>query len=192
MKKLIKEATKKYYEQFSLSENQLNSLESRVKNTKKEINYARGQKLATLAASIVGVFFLGFLVYQNNTLTIKEQLIEEIAYNHKKNLNPEIISSSFKQVRQYFSKLDFVPVNSKTLPTAEWELIGGRYCSLQNELAVQLRLRDKKSDNVYTWYQLSNKNNLIHISETYDVFKDGMRVQIWEENGIIHGLAGGM
>tara|TARA_B100000959_G_C14988095_1_gene626505 strand:+ start:500 stop:1078 length:579 start_codon:yes stop_codon:yes gene_type:complete len=192
MKKPIKEATKKYYEQFSLSKSQLNSLESRVKDSKKGINYTRGQKLATLAASIVGVLFLGLFVYQNNTLSLKQELIEEIAYNHKKNLNPEIVSSSFKQVRQYFSKLDFLPVHSKALPAAEWELIGGRYCSLKNKLAAQLRLRDKKSGDVLTWYQLSNKNDLIHVSETYDVFKDGMRVKIWEENGIIHGLAGGM
>ena len=192
MKKPIKEAWKKHYEQFGLSDSQTNQLEKCLKESEIRTKTYRGSKVgaAVMAAIVVGVILIGFNVYKNTFHWSAKELIEEVAYNHNKNLNPEIVSSSVKEIRQYLTKLDFALVLSEALPTNEWELLGGRYCSIKNRLAAQLRLRNRKNNIIYTWYQVSDVHTLININEPYESFKDGVKVRIWVEKGIMHSLAG--
>lgn len=72
----------------------------------------------------------------------------------------------------------------------EWEFLGGRYCSIQNKLAAQLQLRNRKNNIIYTWYQVSDVHASINVKEPCESFKDDVKIRIWVEEGIIHGLAG--
>ena len=192
MKRPIKEAWKKYYEQFSLSDSQANHLGKCLKESEIRAKTYRGSKAgaAVIATIVVGVILIGFNVYKNTFHWPTKGFIEEIAYNHNKNLNPEIVSSSLKEIRKYLTKLDFALVLSEALPANEWELLGGRYCSIQKKLAAQLRLRNRKNNIIYTWYQVSDVHASINIKEPYESYKDGVKVRIWVEKGIMHCLAG--
>lgn len=120
----------------------------------------------------------------------KMGLITEIAYNHNKNLDVEIQSSSLVKVRKYLSKLDFPIISSERLSHDTWELIGGRYCSLQGQFAAQLIVRNKATQANCTLYQLKIPTNITEVSGFSENFKSGVKVNLWIENGLLLALAG--
>ena len=65
----------------------------------------------------------------------------------------EIETSSIQDIRDYFTQLDFLPIESGIVQKNTKELLGGRYCSIQGVTATQLRLKDKSSGQVQTLYQ---------------------------------------
>ena len=112
----------------------------------------RATVAATLACMLIGVlaWWRPWLQDIHNL----SSLASEIAYHHNKQMVMEIESASLEEVRGYLGKLDFPLIESKRFPSTNWELVGGRYCSLKGHLAAQLRLKNKITGNTDTFYQL--------------------------------------
>lgn len=113
-----------------------------------------------------------------------------IAYHHNKQMVMEIESSSFIETGAYLSKLDFALIESDKLSSDNWDLIGGRYCALNGRLAAQLRIRNRKNRNVYTFYQLTAPSNISRREKDYESFEKGIKVKLWQEKGLLSGIAG--
>ena len=93
------------------------------------------------------------------------------------------------------AKLDFVPVSSKQVSQSGFELIGGRYCSLQGITAAQLRVRIPDSSDVQTLYQTEYRRDVFnHMpimeegEEPLEIFVKGIKVKIWVEKGLLFAL----
>ena len=111
----------------------------------------------------------------------------EIAKNHNNQLAMEIKSSDYREVR---TKLDRIPFSMK-LPEKkmriEFTLVGGRYYSIQTELAAQLRLSDNTTGAPYTLYITKLTDSLCQLKSATRIVK-GVEVKLWSDGQRLFGL----
>jgi len=192
MRKTLKENIKDYYEEYQLSSRQTlqlqNILKRRNSSNTTEFKFRATRAQVAIAACLMVLVFV--VVKTSSRSTSLEKLITEIAYNHHKNLDVEIESSSIVEVRKYLSKLDFSLIDSERLTHDTWNLIGGRYCSLKGQLAAQLKLQNKLTQKFYTIYQLKIPPDIEDISRFSETFESGVKVNLWLERGLLLALAG--
>ncbi|MCP4296423.1 MAG: hypothetical protein GY786_12520 [Proteobacteria bacterium] len=128
----------------------------------------------------------------NPITTLRRQIASQIAYNHSKNLALEIRTTNLKRINKFYKKLDFTLVNPQLLQDSNWQLLGGRYCSIQQRLAAQMKLFNRKSQQIYSLYQYQLRSDSIlrDFPDPWQVRIDGLLVTLWVEQGALHGLAG--
>lgn len=183
----LKKSLKNYYEDITLSKNQLDEL-MELQSSQKKL------KLSKLAVSLLLVASLFFLVINKFPIfhnSIKEKIIEEVVYNHNKQVEPEILTDSIVEIQTKLNRLDFNLVQPSKIASANWLLIGGRYCSIQGKIAAQLKIKNRKSNIVYTLYEWPlqkswDRDTIIGSSEAIN----GVIVDIWWEQGLLFALAG--
>ncbi len=112
---------------------------------------------------------------------------KEIAVNHNKHLAIEFPTGSYRELNQLMDKLDFSSVISARLKDGQYRLLGGRYCSIQGQMALQLKLQDR-AGNLHTLYQTPISKTLAAIPESVQSI-DGLRLSLWREAGLFFGLA---
>ncbi len=174
----LKEIVKNHYLNKELSVHQLDRLN--LLNKKFLFQWS-----TPLVASFVLLFFLTFFYFK----TPPQDIIAEIAYNHMKSLSSEYESQDLSVLQKKMNKLDFTMISSAKLPTANWKVLGARYCSLQGKMAAQIKIMNLKTLEVYTLYQakLVNKNLKLLNGHSY---QSGVAVKVWQEKGLVLGLAG--
>ncbi len=196
MNRPLKQAVIEHLESSSLSDEQLHQLESLAGQAAPET--VRRISVFTLAAAgAVAVFLLAFLltpllVEQGD---VRERIAMEVAGNHIKLKPLEVETRSIEGIRDYFEKLDFMPVSSELVSGYGLELVGGRYCSLQGVTAAQLRVTRPGSDDVQTLYQTEYIKDVFKElpvieegNEPVDLYVKGIKVRIWVEKGLLFAL----
>ena len=123
--------------------------------------------------------------------SLRRQIASEIAYNYNKNLTMEIRTTNLKKVDEFYNKLDFSPVIPEVLRGREWQLLGGRYCSIQQRLAAQMKLFNSGNQKIYALYQyqLAEDSILRHFTEPWQIEKDNLTITLWVEEGLLHAVA---
>ncbi len=196
MNKPLKQSVQDHLETYSLSEDQLSKLESLTEQNK-PVTKQRVSIYSFAMIGAVATFMLVFFLtpYLQNQSGIQEKIAMEVVANHIKLKPLEIETSSIEGIRSYFKKLDFVPVNSQLVSQLGLELIGGRYCSLQGNIAAQLRVRKPGTKNVQTLYQTEYKKDVFENMPTLeegdkpvDIYVKGVKVTIWVEKGLLFAL----
>ena len=126
---------------------------------------------------------------------LDERIGNEVAKNHIKLKPLEISTSSIQVIRNYFTELDFSPIESSLLKDTGKVLLGGRYCSIQGITAAQLRLKDEKTGQVQSLYQtlydpkvFSGLPVLDKDNQPVTVYSKGLEVEIWVEKGLLFAL----
>ncbi len=196
MNKPLKQSVRNHLESYSLNEDQLQKLESLAEQAVPERN--RQFSIFPFAmAGAVAAFLLTFLLTPLilDQSDIRERIAMEVATNHIKLKPLEIETSSIDDIRGYFKKLDFMPVNSRLVDQFGLELIGGRYCSLQGITAAQLRVKKPGSNTVQTLYQTEYRKNVfkdmpaLEDGDTpVEIYVKGLKVKIWVEKGLLFAL----
>ncbi len=144
--------------------------------------------LAVAASLLLVLLGSGVFLLQKNDGTDPSWLVaKEIAVNHNKHLAIEFPTGDYHELDRLMDKLDFSSVISKRLAPGEYRLLGGRYCSIQGQLALQLKLQDR-AGNLYTLYQAPLNKILTGIRQG-EQFIDGLRITLWREAGLLLGLA---
>ena len=196
MNRQLKQAVIEHFESCSLSDDQLCRLESLVKPAA-PVSVRRLSVIPLAAAAAVVVFLLAYLltpllIEQGD---VRERIALEVAGNHIKLKPLEVETGSIEGVRDYFEKLDFMPVSSVVVSRSGLELIGGRYCSLQGVTAAQLRVQQPGSDDVQTLYQteyirdvFSDMPVIEEGGEPVELYVKGIKVKIWVEKGLLFAL----
>lgn len=212
------EALKSHYASKSLSNNQLNELldlqevnfsSQRLTNLEKEMkSSSRDYPKSTTegwqrflpnaqnyryAFYVTAFMLLGclFAVYSLlDRAPLSQRIMSEIVYNHNQDMPIEIASSSLTDISDYLDKLSFSIVLPDALSQPNWQLLGGRYCSINGKLAAQLKVKNLKDNSTYTFYQAAidkklNKPGAASMTDTID----GVGVSIWREQGLLLGLA---
>ena len=196
MNRPLKQSVREHLESNTLTDKQLQQLESLSRQAAPEVVH-RFSIYPLAFAGAVAAFLLAFLlapmiVEQGD---VRERIAMEVASNHIKLKPLEIETSSIEGIRDYFKKLDFLPVNSRLVSEAGLELIGGRYCSLQGITAAQLRVKKPGSDVVQTLYQteyrkdiFENMPQLEEGEEPVDIYVKGIKIKIWVEKGLLFAI----
>ncbi len=192
MTQRLKEIIKEYYEKHNLSTTLLLQIQNIQKNLYSQYNSRRRPHTHWAIAASAVVLLFGSFVFFNTTShrTYIAELISEIAYNHNRNLEMEIKSNSLKEIASYLSRLDFPLIHPARLPQGNWEMIGGRYCSLKGQFAAQLKLQNKVNQKNYTLYQIEKPHGIKNIADFSEHFAKGVKVNLWLERGLILALAG--
>ena len=124
-----------------------------------------------------------------------ERIALEVAHNHIKLKPLDVETDNIDGIRRYFTDLEFVPVQSTLLASADLELVGGRYCSIQSVPAAQLRIKVPYSNRLQTLYQTEYRKDIFgmlpimengHAPVTVNV--KGITVRIWVEKGLLFAL----
>jgi len=183
----LKQSVKNHYEGKCLSKGQLDELMS-LQNRPKKFKYYELAALSVVAASIIFVIINSVYFY---TDSVGKKIIQEVAYNHNKKMEPEFFTSSISEIQSKLDRLDFTLIQPSKIASADWIFLGGRYCSIQGKIAAQLKIKNRKSNAVYTLYELPiqkgwKRDGLTGASEAVD----GVIVDIWLEKGLLLALAG--
>ncbi len=189
MKNPLKEQVHKHYQNFELSSEQLDNLDQ-VQRERGERERSQLLFKASFTAMAASVLLLILYLFRG-TVPLPGEIAEEIAYNHNKQMKMEIKTSSLDPIQSFLSKVDFTIIQSEYLPAETWEIVGGRYCSIQGRLAVQMRVKNIMTGKTQTLYQVPYPRDLEN-SKTIpmDTYVNGVQVKIWKEKGLLLGLAG--
>ncbi len=144
--------------------------------------YARLAAMAALLVFGFGIFHVWFL---ERDLT--DRVLGEIAMNHLKELSVEIASADYAIVQDGLDQLD-VSILPPEQMRQRFELIGGRYCSIEGGLAAQLKLRERESGQVQTLYATRMTNALEGIAPQ-ESLHDDVRITLWSEGEVFFALA---
>lgn len=117
-----------------------------------------------------------------------DSVMKEITYNHYKNLSVEVSTGDLSQIQSALPKLDFTIVQSSKFSRSEWQVMGGRYCSIQGQIAAQIKLKKIKTGQIYTFYQTRGREEFK--SDLVKRTIDGATVEVWNEKGLLMGVAG--
>ncbi len=179
---------KSYYLSRKLTDEQLDI----IKNTKiksdrshRSSNLSEILKYAAIFVLLVGTIYSIFLfpMYQKNALL--NDYATEIAYNHRKNLPIEIISSDIEQIGAKMEKLNFTLEFPDSLQE-NYNLVGSRYCSVDNRIAAQLKLLGQ-NEQVATLFIFKKNKDLEFEIKT--IVKNDVKVMLWESDDLIFALA---
>jgi len=144
--------------------------------------------LAWVASLFVVVMMAQFFYHQqSHQSNLTTLVLEEIAMNHNKKLDAEYVETRPEALRTAMQRLDF----SLDLPAdiqRNFQLIGGRYCSIQGGLAAQLKIRNRVNGAVSTLYVTTLTEKLARIKEQH-VLQGRVDIHLWQQQGRFFGLA---
>lgn len=179
----LEDKLKKYYSSKSLSEEKAELLLGGKKQNKKPFRV-----YGIIAASIVllVVIFGGLSNFRGSSLEMN--VVKEIAMNHNKQLAVEYSSDNLNELGEKLSKLDFQLADADSEISGQYKLLGGRYCSIQGNLAAQLKIQNNENNKIETLYISGLNPDLNKIKPTNTDF-DGVNIRLWKHNGLLYGLA---
>lgn len=137
--------------------------------------------LLALAAMMVLFFF-------QPSSDVRQRVAKEAVLNHNKGLSVEFSSEDYADLRRKMSKLDFALVNPKRIDPERFRVFGGRYCSIQGELAAQIKFQDE-TGRIYTLYQTALTGDLKNL-KTGTLQQDGLQLTLWQEAGLFFAFVG--
>jgi hypothetical protein len=146
-------------------------------------------RLVAATAAAVTIVAVGSLVAFLLGRTPDARLMaiaQEVALNHNKALDLEFHAQRVADLQGMMPKLDFVLIEPARIAHGELKLRGARYCSIQGELAAQLRFSDPDG-RVHTLYEAKPVEGLRPPRGSLPVL--GLSVELWQEAGLLLGLA---
>lgn len=146
----------------------------------------RQPAMLAIAASIA--LLLGiFVLWLRPDATLESAIAADVWKNHGKHLAPEVATASFAEIQSALPRLDFAiaPTLPEMLPGLQ--VVGGRYCSILDELAAQISLVDTAGQPC-TLYVAPLTEALSGITPGIHRLENGT-VQIWTDAHRVFALA---
>ena len=200
MNRPLKQAVRDHFEQHTLSTDRLEHLESLLRVNEPQPTARRHitRPLITWSVAAIAVVLVVATLFppgSRDYIPMTERIALEVARNHIKLKPLDVETDNMEGIRGYFTDLEFVPVESSLLASADLELVGGRYCSIQSVPAAQLRITVPYSNRLQTLYQTEYRKDVFgplpvlengHAPVTVNV--KGITVRIWVEKGLLFAL----
>lgn len=183
--KTLEQQVRDYYESQALPAERVRSIVqlSRAVTPSRNFAWAVGA-----AAAIAVVAVILFALNRPAQADLTQLVMAEIAKNHSKHIAPEVVTDRYEEVQTKLSRLDFSARPAAEFLLKDFQLLGGRYCSVQSEFAAQLQLRENASGEACTLYVVPLTPALRQVKPDTRVV-NGVRVQVWSEDGRLFGLA---
>ncbi len=183
--KEIEKQVKEFYNSKSLSIEQFEAIGNGLNNkNKQQIVVSNILKYAAVFIVFVGILYSLFLLPKQRQNSIVNEFADEIAFNHRKKLPAEIKTNNVLVLNKKMDKLDFEIVLPQKIST-NLVLKGGRYCSVDNRIAAQLKLENKQGKRVTCYVFKKNEN----FEFDKKVIKDNVEVTFWDDKVLIFALA---
>jgi len=142
------------------------------------------------AVATAAILLLAFGLYDRvqDRSDVTQGILAEVAMNHAKGLDAEIVSTSYEGLQAGLSELTF-DIRPEAGVVAQFELIGGRYCSIKGQLAAQFKLRANTSGDIHTLYVTEQTEVLASIAPL-DAMADETSIRLWSDTTRFFALAG--
>ncbi len=195
----LKDALKEKLTHTSLSEDQLQHLRqleqahSKTRTESSDISRPLTTPIPVKwFVAFAAVFLLGLFIVSYERLWImpEQQLFasitKEIRTNHLYDKPMDYVSGSAKELFAQFDRLDFQPLMSSMVDSS-WTLLGARYCTLQGQIALLVKLQDPFGNRMtyYLTKETSIFSNIPKIVEPYIDTHSGLSVKLWKQEGLI-------
>jgi len=149
--------------------------------------------LAQVSVAIAAVLLVAAVAFQlllpGSGSEVAMRVRQEVATNHLKLRSPEVMTGDLERLRREMTELDFHLIDPDVSPT-EGTLVGGRYCSIDGQLAAQLRYQNAEG-RAMTLYQTRLSETLEELTPGAATV-DGVTVRLWQEDGLFLALARGV
>jgi anti-sigma factor RsiW len=136
---------------------------------------------AAAAAVVLAIFIL-------KPAGLTEAVVTEIAKNHSAQQPMKISSSDYREVAAGLDQIQFPLTPPDEEFRRQYTLVGGRYCSIRNKRAAQLRVRKNSTGQMHTLYITKLTDELRALPETTRTI-DGVQVRLWNDGKCLFGLA---
>ena len=188
----LRRGVKHHFDEHSLGEAKLQELEAMLADSPPAVKstsfYQRLAPFSVAASLFVMAVSLLFLVQTEGD--VRQKIASEVAQNHI-NMRPlEVSSNQFDDLKEYFTELNFVLVDSDRLNLSL--LKGARYCSIQGKIAAQIRFKGLSSEEGVTHYQVEYDPDLYgpmpDVSQgktPITLSQKGLSVSMWVERGLL-------
>ncbi len=171
---------KEYYQKQTLPEENLQAMQP-PEDTPQPSQWPWLLPLAAAAVALLTIFLW-------KPSSLPQAVAAEIAKNHNEQLAMGINSSDYQEVAAKLDRIEFSLTPPKGEFSRQFTLIGGRYCSIQAELAAQLRVQENATGKMHTLYITPLTDNFSALKKTTQTVK-GVKVRLWKEDGRFFGLA---
>ena len=139
------------------------------------------------AAALVLLLSAVAVLVQRTPPGITDLVAAEVAGNHNKRLEPEVRAADFAAIQKALPRLDFSIAPTRADLLAGLTVQGGRYCSVQGQLAAQIALRDVEG-NPCTLYVVPFTDTLARVKPGV-VTAGGVQIQLWHDAHRVYVLA---
>lgn len=136
--------------------------------------------------SALVLVLLTLIVFRSFQSPVEQLVAEEIALNHDKNLPSDFSGENLTLLGKAMPKLDFELIASEKINAARLQLIGTRYCSIQGNIAAQIKYRTADNRRV-TVYQTKPLASLDHTG-SLTVIQGDRKIELWQEQGRLMGI----
>ena len=147
------------------------------------------RQLVLLAAALVVLAVGTLLLLPSDGSVLTAEVVDEVAYNYLKDAQADIRSDRYEIVQAGLDRLDFSILPTRGRLLRDFELEGGRYCSIRKVLAAQLQMRRLDGGGACTLYVAPIHEELAPVeSGIYE--REGVRGELWRDTGRLFALAG--
>ncbi|VAW83968.1 hypothetical protein MNBD_GAMMA16-1785 [hydrothermal vent metagenome] len=188
-------AIKSYYQKQNLSADKLQQMVDIAQLPKKpeEINWKlrwQTQRNISIAASLLlaTVILFQWIFSTPTQQDLIASIAQEIAINHQKQFDSDFTETSYAELSNLMTKLNFKLVDPARLKEKGFQILGGRYCSLYGHIAAQVRLKNNAGV-IFTLYQTGSHEAFKTLTE-HTTQANGIEIEMWNEAGIFLGIAG--
>ncbi len=147
----------------------------------------RRRRWMTLAALLL--LGLGAVWLREAVITrgLEQRVAAEVAMNHQKGLAVEERASTYPALGAALDKLPFALLPPEAPALAKHSLVGGRYCSIQAQLAAQLKLQDQdgRTATLYVTQLSAALQKLPGLQRE----SSGVEIHMWSEGDLLYALA---
>lgn len=188
---VLNQHIKQHYQQQNLTQEELQALIALDDDIKppaesNPLRFNFPSKLL-LACAVVVLSFTMALTALWPQQQFGEKVALEVVENHLKLETIEFSGDDFAQLNAKMVKLPFALVAPNTSALQNVQLVGGRYCSVDGQLAAQIRLINSDGK-LLTLYQ-TNRNNQLQSITDQQYHLDGIKVSHWSQGSIFFSLA---
>ena len=181
----MEQELKNYYQSRRLDSHKITAMQASVREmegTRHSVSY-----LIPIAAVILLTIGIGLWLHIS-TDSITHQVVAEIGHNHRQHGALVVESDQYAVVQAALTELDFPIRPRRDELVQDFTLIGGKYCSIKNSRAAQLKLRHNNSGIIYTLYVLPMADDTKSVKPgAYET--DGVKVELWTGRLLLYGLA---
>jgi len=187
----LDDLVREHYRSERLSESRYAEILSSACLEKQRHQARRGRRHWLRVAAAAACLVLVAALLQRVTIRLddSEALLDEIASYHLQPMEFDVVSGDLETVARTLNRLGFALRRPGFLPS-NLQLLGGRYCSLRGDLAVQLKYRDPARDRIDTLFVTPATLTLDDISEG-SARRLGVGIELREEDGLLFALARG-
>ena len=144
-------------------------------------------KLAIAAILLIGSAIAGITLIKSS-VPFEQIVAKSVLKNHLKLYEPEIFSSNYEKIQSMLPRLNFPISPTKPELLAGFVVEGGRYCSVHNELAAQIQLKENNTGKNCSLYIAPLTDELAEIDPAVFTYDTGM-IQFWRDDHRLFVLA---